>query len=266
MPEPAEQIPAKATDGSSPGGHGHASFPTTQWSMIVRAGADSDVEARAALESLCRRYWHPLYAFVRRQGRSHHEAEDATQQFLAQLLAADALPRARPERGRFRTFLLTALRNHLTSEWRRASAAKRGSGSAPAEIGPRDNGDTPEPEPRDPTLTPEQAFDRSWAQSVIDRAVHDLRAEYVTSGRGLTFDAIAPLIWSSDREDDFPQRAAAIGMTVNSFRVALHRARRRLGERLRAQVAETVVEPAEIDAELRHLIAAISGTGSSRGA
>jgi RNA polymerase sigma-70 factor (ECF subfamily) len=251
---------------------GHGSFPTTQWSMVLRARSDADTQARVALESLCRRYWHPLYTFVRRRGRDHHEAEDCIQEFLARLLADGGLARVQPERGRFRTFLLTALRNFLTSEWRRASAAKRGSGVPVVELGTHESADaagsgsgTHAHEPADTGLTPEQAFDRSWARSMIDRAVIELRTEYVTGGRGAIFDAVAPLIWASDREDDFPQRAGALGLTVNSFRVALHRARRRLGDRLRAQVAETVASPGEIDAELRHLIAAISGSAGSGG-
>jgi len=242
-----------------------ASFPTTHWSMVLEAGAGAESRARAALETLCRQYWHPLYAYVRRQGRDHHEAEDATQQFLAQLLADDRLARARPDRGRFRTFLLTALRNFLTSEWRRASAAKRGSGLAAVSLGTHEfvDGSPDTHEPADTGLTPEQAFDRSWAQTMIDQAVRELRDEYLAGGRGALFDAMAPLIWGSEREDDFPTRAAAIGVTVSSFRVALHRARRRLGSRLRARVAETVVDPHEVDAELRHLIQAI-GAGAVR--
>ena len=105
-------------------------FPTTHWSVVINAGAGSASLARVALESLCRHYWYPLYSFVRRQGRAHHEAEDCTQEFLARLLAGDGLGLARPERGHFRTFLLTALRNFLTDEWRRARAEKRGGGAA----------------------------------------------------------------------------------------------------------------------------------------
>lgn len=248
------QRPIESSELDVPGG----SFPPTQWSMILRAGTHSDTQARAALESLCRRYWPPLYAFVRRQGRDHHEAEDATQQFLAHLLAGDGLQRARPDRGRFRTFLLTGLRNFLTSEWRREQAEKRGGGAVPVLLGsPAADGSCCH-EPADTGLTPEQAFDRSWAQSMIDRAVFELRAEYHASGRGRIFDTMAPLIWSNETTDAVEERAAAIGLTVNSLRVALHRARRRLGERLRAQVAETVADPAEIGAELRHLISALS--------
>lgn len=248
------QRPIESSVPEAPGG----SFPITQWSMILRAGTESDTQARAALEALCRRYWPPLYTFVRRQRRDHHEAEDATQQFLAQLLASDGLQRARPDRGRFRAFLLTGLRNFLTSEWRRAQAAKRGGGLVPVVLGSPDADGSCCHEPPDTGLTPEQAFDRSWAQNMIDRAVLELRAEYHASGRGRIFDTMAPLIWGHETSDAVEARATVIGLTVNSLRVALHRARRRLGERLRAQVAETVADPAEIDAELRHLITALS--------
>jgi RNA polymerase sigma-70 factor (ECF subfamily) len=243
-------------------GHDRA-FPTTRWSIVLQAGGKTDTQAHAALESLCRRYWHPLYTFVRRQGRDHHEAEDCTQGFLAQLLAADGLQSARPDRGRFRTFLLTSLRNFLTNEWRRTQTAKRGGGLPSVPHAPGSIDEQFCPEPRDSGLTPEQAFDRTWALEIIDRAVDELRSEYETSGRARIFESLAPLIWGTETGEALARRAAASGLTVNSFTVALHRARRRLGERLRSAVAETVADPAEIDAELRHLINAI-GTPASR--
>lgn len=241
---------------------GHA-FPITQWSMILHASGDTDTQARVALEALCRAYWQPLYLFVRRQGRDHHDAEDATQQFIVQLLAADSLRQARPERGRFRTFLLTSLRNFLTSEWRRNQAAKRGGGLASLSLERLDARGSALHPVADPALTPEHAFDRSWAQEMIQRAVAELRAEYETSGRAQAFAAIAPLIWSHDSDEAIAERAAALDLTSNAFRVALHRARRRLGDRLRAQVARTVADPREIDAELRHLIDAMHGRSAT---
>jgi len=241
-------------------GGGSSSFPMTQWSVVLRAGTPSDPRGNAALESLCRLYWLPLYTFVRRQGRDHHEAQDCTQEFLARLLADDGLQRARPGHGRFRTFLLTALGNFLVSEWRRAQAAKRGGGQAPIPLGTTGDDEPFSENLRDHALTPEQAFDRSWALGMIDRAVHELRAEYETSGRAQIFETMAPLIWGTEHSDMFSLHATQLGITVNSFTVALHRARRRLGARLRAIVAETVADPAEIDAELRHLLSAISGT------
>src|ERR1017187_7858797 len=109
-------------------------FPPTQWSMILDAGEGSESVARAALEAMCRQYWYPLYSFVRGQGRTHHEAEDCTQEFLARLLASDGVARARPERGRFRSFLLMSLRNCMANEWQRGQAAKRGAGQSPLSL------------------------------------------------------------------------------------------------------------------------------------
>jgi RNA polymerase sigma factor (sigma-70 family) len=243
---------------SAPATQGGGGFPSTQWSMVARAGGDAAAEARTALEHLCRQYWFPLYAFIRRQGRAHHEAEDCTQEFLARLLAADGVARVRPEQGRFRTFLLTALRNFLTNEWHRAQAAKRGGGREILPLEFQDADKTFSLEPADPALTPEQAFDRTWALGMIERAIAGLRAEYEKSGRGALFTALAPLVWGSANEESLASPATRLGMNAHAFTVALHRLRQRLGQRLRADVTETVVDSTEVDGELRHLIAAMS--------
>lgn len=233
------------------------SFPTTHWSVVLNAGTGTESQARAALETLCRQYWYPLYKFVRRHGRSHHEAEDCTQEFLARLLAADAVARARPERGHFRGFLLAALRHHLAHEWEKSRAEKRGGGQP---VLPLDFEAADERFARDRAdggLTPEQAFDRTWAVELIEGALAELRAEYEKSGRGALFGALAPLVWGHRAAEGLGAPAAQIGMTVHAFTVALQRLRRRLGDRLRSRVAETVADPADIDRELRHLISAI---------
>ncbi len=238
----------------------HGSFPTTHWSVVINAGAGSESLAHAALESLCRHYWYPLYSFVRRQGRAHHEAEDCTQEFLARLLATDGFARARPERGRFRTFLLTALRNFLTNEWHRAQAAKRGGGAAVASLDWHDAEQRFAHEPADPGLTPEQAFDRNWARGLIESALATLRADYEKRGQTALFAALAPLVWGhATAAETLAAPAARVGLTPHAFTMALQRLRQRLAERLRTAVAETVADGADVDAELRHLIAAISG-------
>jgi DNA-directed RNA polymerase specialized sigma24 family protein len=236
----------------------HGSFPTTHWSIVVNAGASSEIAARAALESLCRQYWYPLYGFIRRQGRAHHEAEDCTQEFLARLLANGGMATARPNRGRFRTFLLTALRNFLTKEWHRARATKRGGGTAPLSIDLRDAQDRFEHEPRDPALSPEHAFDRTWALGMIERAVGRLRNDYEKSGRGELFAALSALVMAGGSAEPYSAPAARLGMTTHAFTVALRRLRQRVGHRLRADVAETVANETDVDEELRHLIAAVS--------
>jgi RNA polymerase sigma factor (sigma-70 family) len=238
-------------------------FPTTQWSVVLHAGEGSEAQVRSALESLCRRYWYPLYTFIRRQGRTHHEAEDCTQEFLARLLASGGMARARPERGRFRTFLLSSLRNFLVNEWQRDQAAKRGGGLAPLQLEFKTAAERFAREPADPGLTPEQAFDRNWALGMIERAVAGLRREYEKSGRGLLFAALGPLVWSTTSQESHAPLAEQLGMTAHAFSVALHRLRRRLGERLRADVAETVAEGTDVDAELRHLIAATGGPAAA---
>lgn len=233
-------------------------FPCTQWSVVLQAGGQSGSEARAALEVLCRLYWYPLYAFIRRQGRSHHEAEDCTQEFLARLLAHAGVAHARPERGRFRTFLLTSLRNFLTNDWKRTQADKRGGGRPPLSLDLERAEQRYIHEPIDPGLSPEQAFDRTWALDLLERATASLRDDYARSGRGPLFAALVPLLWVNSSAESSATHAARLGLSASAFGVALHRLRRRFGERLRSLVAETVEDPAQVDAELHHLITAVS--------
>lgn len=260
MSDPTQTSSSADQAAVAPGG---SQFPTTQWSMVLRASDDNNTQTHSALESLCRDYWYPLYAFVRRQGRTHHEAEDGTQEFFARLLSGDGLQRARPERGRFRTFLLTGMKNFLTSEWRRTQAARRGSGVALLSLDFAGADETFSHDAMDPALTPEQAFDRNWTLQLLDRTVRELRGEYTRSGRGAVFDALAPFVWGNASQESLAQRAGQLGMSVQAFTVALHRARRRLGERLRDAVAETVAEPSEIDAELRHLVNTVGAQTSA---
>ena len=233
-------------------------FPTTHWSVVVNAGSGSDSQARSALQTLCQQYWYPLYSFVRRQGRPHHEAEDCTQEFLARMLASDGIARARPERGRFRTFLLTALRNFLTNEWHRAQAAKRGGGMATLPFELQNAEDRFSCEPADPRLTPEQAFDRNWAIGMLDRAMGRLQAEYEASGRSELVATLGPFLWGNPTDEPSTKAANRLGMNGHAFTMALHRLRRRFGENLREEVAATVAEGADVDVELHHLIAAVS--------
>ena len=248
--------PAASSEQPAQGG----AFPTTQWSVVLLAGADSESKARTALETLCRQYWYPLYAFVRRQGRAHHEAEDCTQEFLARLLANAGMAQARPERGRFRTFLLTALRNFLIEEWHRAQAAKRGGGKIIESLDLEKADERFTHEPVDPGLTPEQAFDRSWAIGLLDAAVAELQSEYQRSGRGALFAALQPLMWGNAVNESHADLARKLGLNTHAFTVALQRLRRRLGERLRIDVAQTVADGTLVDTELRYLISALGGT------
>ncbi|MEO6004883.1 MAG: sigma-70 family RNA polymerase sigma factor [Opitutus sp.] len=235
-------------------------FPTTRWSLVLHADAGSESQIRAALERLCQLYWFPLYAYVRREGRSHHEAQDCTQAFFMHLLAAAGVARARPERGRFRSYLLTALRHFLIDEWRRANAAMRGGGQPVLPLKFNEAETRIGVEPVDPGLTPEQVYDRDWARDMIDRAIATLRADYEDSGRGALFAALAPLMLEVVSDQTVAQKAEQLGHSLPATTMALHRMRRRLGERLRAEVAETVDDTNDVDAELQYLIAAVGRT------
>jgi RNA polymerase sigma-70 factor (ECF subfamily) len=171
--------------------------------------------------------------------------------------------RARPERGRFRSFLLTALRNFLIKDWQRGRAAKRGGGATPVPLDFNDADRIFLHEPVDPGLSPEQAFDRTWALSTIERAIAEIRENYEGSGRGALFVALVPFVWGESSNEALAAPAARLGMQPHALTVALQRLRQRVGQRLRALVAETVATETEIDAELHHLIAAVCAGGQS---
>lgn len=247
---------------AGPAPRAKSAFPTTRWSLVLHAGGGSESQIRAALEVLCRQYWVPLYAYVRREGRPHFEAEDCTQAFFAHLLAGSGMAKAQPERGRFRSYLLTALRNFLITEWHRAQAARRGGGQAVLPLPFSEAEKRLGREPVDPALTPEQNFDRSWAREMIDRAIAGLRTDYEKSGRGPVFAALAPFMLETIPDQALAPQARQLGQSLHATAMALHRLRRRLGERLRAEVGETVADPNDIDAELQHLIAAIGMRGT----
>jgi RNA polymerase sigma-70 factor (ECF subfamily) len=236
-------------------------FPTTHWSVVRVAAGQATQEASDAMEALCRQYWFPIYGFIRRQGRSHHEAEDLTQEFIARLLDRDLIGRAQPERGRFRTFLLTALRHFLTNEWHRSQTARSG-GERSAVAAMLDFGSADERfarEPIDAELTPEAAFDRTWALDVIERALSLLREEYAASGRGALFDAVAPTVWGGGKPEPLARAAERLGMKEGALKVAIHRLRKRLREHVEELVAETVDDAADAAAEVQHLVAAVTG-------
>jgi RNA polymerase sigma-70 factor (ECF subfamily) len=216
------------------------------------------------MEALCRQYWFPIYGYIRRQGRSHHEAEDLTQEFIARLLERDLVARAQPERGHFRTFLLTAIRNFLTNEWHRAQAVRHGGargGRVAAMLDFRSAEERFAREVVDGALTPEAAFDRAWALHVIERALAAVGEEYEASGRGALFAAVAPMVWGGGKPEPLALAAERLGMNEGALKVAIHRLRKRLRERVEELVAETVDESVDAAAEVRHLVAAVAGAG-----
>lgn len=227
-------------------------FATTRWSMILAARGTGEPEARRALEELCTLYWYPLYAFARRRGHDVEEAQDLVQGFFARFLARDALARVAPGRGRFRSFLLACLRNHIADERDRARAKRRGGGIAPLSL---DFEDAEGRYIREPAtgLTPEHLYERRWALALLERVLLRLEADYAEAGKTPLFEALrSHLAGDSDRAPH-AELAATLGMGEGAVRVALHRLRRRYRERLRAEIAETVETPEEVDDEIRHL-------------
>jgi RNA polymerase sigma factor (sigma-70 family) len=237
--------------------HG-AVFATTHWSVVLQAGSGDSPQAAEALERLCRTYWYPIYAFVRRQGRSPEDAQDLTQDFFAHLLAKDFPCGATPQRGRFRSFLLAALRHFLVDQNRHARAAKRGGGQRLISL---DEGNAEarfQGEPHDDG-TPEKLYERGWAQTLLDRAEARLRGEYSAVGKGELYERLKSFPLAEKAEGSFSQAAAQLGVSESALKSAVHRLRARYRELVREEVAQTVADPAELEQEARHLIAVITG-------
>jgi RNA polymerase sigma factor (sigma-70 family) len=242
-----------ATDAS--GQHGGVAFTTTHWSVVLEAQGESPA-AQEALEKLCRTYWRPIFAYLRRQGRSPEEAEDITQSFFAQLLERRKFSAIRKEKGRLRSFLLGALKYFVADEQRRAMAIKRGSGLRPIPLEELRAGERFEMEPSDP-MTAEMIYERRWALTVLERVLSRLKAEYVAADNAALFDALKELLPDEPGSPSQAEIAARLGMTENAVRQAFYRFRQRYQSILREEIAHTVATPGDIEDELRHLITVI---------
>jgi DNA-directed RNA polymerase specialized sigma24 family protein len=232
-------------------------FATTHWSVVVAAGEGDSLPAAEALGKLCRTYWYPLYASVRRRGYQAQDAQDLTQGFFAALLAGNYLAQANRARGRFRTFLLTAFDNFLHNEHDRAIALKRGGGR---EIVSWEEHTAEGRYAQEPAggLSPEQIFEKRWAATLLERVLARLRAEFDETERLELFDQLKPHLWGEDEATPYAQLAAHFAMTVSALKVTVHRLRRRYRELLRDEIAQTVVAPAEIDGEIQYLLRVMS--------
>ena len=235
---------------------GGAVFRTTQWSMVLNAGSDNSAVAAAALEELCQRYWYPLYACVRRSGYSHADAADLTQSFFALVVEKRSLAGVVPGTTRFRSFLLSALKNFLISEWRTANRLKRGGGKQIISLDEKAD-ELYCAEPVDST-SPDKLFEKQWALSVVELVFARLRAEFAASEKPELFDALKPALSGDKLEKPYAEVGAAFGLSEGAVKVAVHRMRKRFGELLRAEVAETVQDEAQVEDEVRHLITALS--------
>lgn len=232
-----------------------AMVATTRWSLVAAATDPAAPGARQALADLCRLYWYPVYAYVRRRGHDHHRAQDLTQAFFARLLENNDLAAADRTRGRFRSFLFAACQHFLANQHDRAAARKRGGGRThvPLDLAAADGRFAAGPAHDD---TPERVFDREWALGLLDRTLTDLRGEYADSGRAKLFDALKGML-AGGADAPYAELARQLGMTEGAVKVAVHRLRQRYRDRLRAAIAETVARPEDVDDEVRDLFAAL---------
>lgn len=233
-------------------------FVTTQWSVVLAAAQSDTTRAREALEKLCRNYWYPLYAYVRRRGHPAQDAQDLTQAFFARLLERHWVESADRGRGRFRTFLLTAMNRFLCDEWDRMRAQKRGGGAVhvPVQL------DSAESrygcDPID-DCTPEQIYERQWAMTLLDTVLQRLRAEYERQDEGELFGELRRCLVGDTESQPYAELAARLEMTEGGVKVAVHRLRKRYRKLLRAEIAQTLAANENVDEELHHLFAVLSG-------
>ncbi len=231
------------------------SFDTTRWSVIAAARGPDPEAARAALSTLCEAYWYPLYAFIRRWGADPEAARDLTQAFFTSLLERRDIEQVRPERGRFRTFLLASAKHFLLNEAARSRAAKRGGGVPLLPLAFDEAEGRYQVEPADVT-TPETLYERRWALTLIERVLAGLRTEW-DAGRVAEFDELKESLLGSGPAGGYAKAAQRLGVTEGALKVAAHRLRRKFQARLRQAIAETVADQAEIDDEIQYLVRAL---------
>jgi RNA polymerase sigma-70 factor (ECF subfamily) len=247
---------ASSTDTDSSPGCASA-FLTTHWSVVQSAASNDPDCAMRALEYLCGRYWYPIYAFVRRRGSDAHEAEDLTQAFFTHLLEKESLKQVDRQKGKFRTFLLTSLTNFLANEWDKKQTLKRGGKQHIISLDENAAEARYQCEPID-WGTPEKMFERRWALTLLHQVLDQLKTEYARSGKAESFEKLEPFITGEMTIGSYERLAVELAMKEETVRVAVSRMRRRFGELLRREIAQTVSDPVEIDMEIRDLFAAIS--------
>jgi RNA polymerase sigma factor (sigma-70 family) len=234
----------------------HGRFATTRWTMVNAAGR-ADGHAGEALAELCQIYWPPLYGYLRGRGYDAEQAQDLTQGFFARFLERESVRAADPTRGRFRGFLLTALKRYVINEYKRAASTGRGGQHVHLALDFEDAERTYLLERRDEE-TPERVFDRKWAAITLDRTLQRLRDECDRAGKRAESNALLPYLTDSGDLPPYKAVATELGLTEGAVKVAVHRLRQRFGAILRLEVGETVVEPADVEDEMRELIRAVS--------
>ena len=231
-------------------------FATTHWSVVLTAGRSDDQRSREALTKLCRTYWYPLYAFVRRQGYGPEDAQDLTQAFLAHLLEHHALANVDRTKGKFRSFLLTCLRHFLADKWDSARAQKRGSGAVPIALDAASAETRYGLEVADPA-SPDKAFDRNWALALMEQVLAQLRAEQDAAGKQAQFALLQDCLMGEPGTPRYVELAAQLGVGEGAVKMAVSRLRRRYRDLLRQEIAHTVTGPAEVEEEISDLFAAL---------
>ena len=232
-------------------------FETTRWSIVLSAGHSSSPRCRDALAALCHAYWYPLYAYLRRQGYDSHEAEDFTQAFFARMLEKHDFRLADPTRGKFRAFLLTALKNFVANEHDRARRQKRGGGYEFLSLDVKSGEDRYVHEPAD-LSTPESLFERAWAMTVLGQAMARLEGAVMKSGEQKQFYLLKTYLIGDNATLPYKEAAKALDISEGAVKVAVHRLRKRFREILRDEVAQIVSSEVDVEEEIRLLIAALS--------
>jgi RNA polymerase sigma factor (sigma-70 family) len=232
-------------------------FVTTHWSLVLQAGQSDTTRASVSLAKLCQTYWYPLYLYVRRRGHPPHDAQDLTQAFFARLLGRQWLRNADEKRGRFRTFLLTALSRFLADEWDKSRALKRGGTylHLPLQI---ETGETRYGHEPVDNCTPEQCFERRWALTLLETALQKLRNEYERAGKVELFAALNSTLTGNRDQQPYAELAAALNLNEGAVKVAAHRLRKRYRQLLREEIGGTLAESGDIDEELRHLFSVLT--------
>ena len=237
---------------------GAAQFTPTHWSVVLAAAGQIDsTRARDALERLCRNYWLPIYAFVRRQGHNPHDAQDLTQEFFARLLEKNYLAAADRDKGRFRSFLLASVKHFLANEWAKARAQKRGGRHTLISIDAALAESSFGSEPAD-LLTAEKIVERRWALALLEQVLRRLREEYTRDGKEKQFEQLKATLTEASRSLPYAEIAARLATSEGAVKVAVPRLRQRYRELLRAEIADTVAHAGEIDDEIRNLFAALA--------
>jgi RNA polymerase sigma-70 factor (ECF subfamily) len=233
------------------------SFTVTHWSVVLEAARRGSVESDAALAKLCQTYWYPLYTYVRRLGHTAEDAQDLTQEFFARLIEKNYLRSADRAKGRFRSFLLIALKRFCANEWDRANRRKRGGGQQIVSLN-EENSETRYLAEFSDKMTPERAFENRWAITLLDHVLKQLEAEFTKAGKGKVFEELKIFLTGDKSDSPYSEIAARLEMREGNLKVAVHRLRQRFRQVLRAEVAATVSNDQEVEEEMHHLFAVLS--------